>query len=147
MINKGCTMILVKESTISPESFNKLRIAVGWEEHNEKDISLALKNTLFVVIAKETQSNQIIGMGRIIGDVGLFYYIQDIIVIPEYQNQGVGMLIMNKIMDYINHNMKNGLFIGLMAAKGKEAFYEKYGFIKRPNDECGSGMYLEMNKE
>jgi len=138
-------MILIEESTINPKDFNMLRKAVGWEEHDEKDIVLALKNTLFTVIAKETTNNQIIGMGRIIGDEGLFYYIQDIIIIPEYQNHGVGTLIMDKIMGYLNQHKKNGLFIGLMSAKGKERFYQKYGFIQRPNEECGSGMYLEMN--
>ena len=28
----------------------------------------------------------------------------------------------------------------LMASKGKEAFYERYGFISRPNEKQGAGM-------
>jgi hypothetical protein len=30
--------------------------------------------------------------------------------------------------------------INLMAARGKEGFYKKFGFIERPNDEKGAGM-------
>jgi hypothetical protein len=33
----------------------------------------------------------------------------------------------------------------LVAAKGKEEFYEKFGFINRPNDIYGAGMTLFMN--
>ena len=34
--------------------------------------------------------------------------------------------------------LENGLFN--VAAKGKEAFYEKLGFVSRPNSGCGAGM-------
>ena len=30
----------------------------------------------------------------------------------------------------------------LGAAKGKEGFYEKFGFVTRPNDDVGAGMIL-----
>ncbi|MDO8673420.1 MAG: GNAT family N-acetyltransferase [Dehalococcoidia bacterium] len=34
-------------------------------------------------------------MARVIGDGGLFYYIQDVIFIPEYQRQGIGTQLMD----------------------------------------------------
>jgi hypothetical protein len=30
--------------------------------------------------------------------------------------------------------------VGLFAAKGKEPFYERFGFIGRPNETLGKGM-------
>lgn len=35
----------------------------------------------------------------------------------------------------------------LGAAKGKEDFYEKFGFKQRPNDFSGSGMSMWKTKE
>jgi len=132
-------IVHIEECSISPNIYNYLRKEVGWEEHEIFDIELALRNTLYIVIAKN-EKNEIIGMARIIGDEGLCYYIQDVIVIPKYQNNGIGKLLMIKIMEYIKIHKKKAVFVGLMAAKGKEDFYKKYGFIERPNENLGPGM-------
>jgi GNAT superfamily N-acetyltransferase len=136
--------ISICEEAIDYRTFNSLRKQVGWEEHEKLDIELALRNTLFLIVAKNSK-NEIIGMARIIGDRGLYYYIQDVIVIPEYQGRGIGRGLMAKVMEYIKGNKKKGLFIGLMAAKGKEGFYKKWGFIERPAEEYGPGMCMEMD--
>jgi hypothetical protein len=47
---------------------------------------------------------------------------------------------MNRVMKFINENAAVGAVVGLMAAKGKESFYEKYGFCKRPDENFGAGM-------
>jgi Acetyltransferase (GNAT) family. len=66
--------------------------------------------------------NDIIGFGRVIGDGGIYLYIQDVIVLPEFQGQGIRKYIMNAIKDYLNiHNLNihtfPGTFVDLMAAK------------------------------
>jgi ribosomal protein S18 acetylase RimI-like enzyme len=40
-------------------------------------------------------------MARIIGDEGLYYYIQDVIVVPECQGRGIGKKLMARVMEYI----------------------------------------------
>ncbi|GIM30564.1 hypothetical protein CPJCM30710_32300 [Clostridium polyendosporum] len=40
----------------------------------------------------------------------------------------------------ISKNACSGAVAGLMSPKGKEAFYEKFGFWKRPNENFGHGM-------
>jgi ribosomal protein S18 acetylase RimI-like enzyme len=86
-------------------------------------------------------------MARVIGDGGLAFYIQDVVVLPEYQQQGIGTLLMDKVMEYIRAHAQHNSVIGLMAAVGKEAFYEKYGFTIRPNTKLGAGMTLFWRKE
>ena len=86
-------------------------------------------------------------MARIIGDDGLAFYIQDVIIKPEYQRQGIGTALMNKIMEYIRTHARDNTVIGLMAAKGKEPFYERYGFTIRPNENLGSGMTMFWKTE
>lgn len=54
---------------------------------------------------------------------------------------------MKRIMDYIDKKACNGAVVGLMSAKGKEKFYEKFGFWMRPNNHFGSGMMQFWEKE
>jgi ribosomal protein S18 acetylase RimI-like enzyme len=81
-------------------------------------------------------------MVRIIGDGGLVYYIQDLIVKPEYQRKGIGKALMNKVIEYLRMHASRNSIIGLMSAKDKEHFYETYGFVKRPTELFGSGMTM-----
>ena len=90
------------------------------------------------------KNDHIIGMSRLVGDHSFIYFIADVIVLPEYQNQGIGTALMKKIMSYLQENVQDYSYITLMSAKGKEAFYEKFGFFKRPTDKFGYGMMVEL---
>ena len=133
------------EKLPAPEDYNQLRQSVGWGTYEFDLIEQALPNSLYFVCA--VKDGEIIGMARIIGDGGIAYYIQDVIVKPGYQRQGVGTQLMNKIMEYINKHANNNSVIGLMAAKNKEPFYVRYGFAVRPDDKTGSGMTLWWKTE
>ena len=110
---------------------------VGWWETVEIAIDMALKNSLFSVVAVEHDT--VIGFGRVIGDGGLYFYIQDLIIHPESQNKGFGKSLMKELMSYIMSSAKSGSFVGLMAAKGLEKYYDQFGFKAR--DEDAPGMY------
>jgi GNAT superfamily N-acetyltransferase len=86
-----------------------------------------------------SKATSVAGFGRLICDEGLYFYIQDLIVHPDYQNQGFGKTLMKELMNYISTNAKTGAFIGLMAAKGLEKYYEFFGFKAR--DAHAPGMY------
>jgi ribosomal protein S18 acetylase RimI-like enzyme len=132
--------IEIIERLPSPDEYNQLRKTVGWGICDHKVIEKSLPNSLYCVCA--SSGNETVGMARVIGDGGLVYYIQDVIVLPEYQGQGLGAKMMDKVMAYIRGQVKHSAIIGLMSAKGKEPFYERYGFIPRPNENLGSGMTL-----
>jgi ribosomal protein S18 acetylase RimI-like enzyme len=57
-------------------------------------IAIGLENTLFSVCIE--REGQLIGYGRVIGDKGFTVFIQDVIVKPEFQRQGIGSKIMSK---------------------------------------------------
>jgi len=67
----------------------------------------------------------------------LYFYIQDLIVHPEFQSKGVGKAMMKELMAYLKTNAKPGAFIGLMAAKGLEKFYRIFEFKVRDFDAPG----------
>lgn len=135
-------MIKYIEQTPSADEFNYLTNSVGWGIREKNIIEEALKNTLYSLCVYD--NNKLIGYGRIIGDKTIFLYIQDIMVIPEYQSKHIGTGIMNNLLNQINQYKKINPDIRtyLGASRGKESFYEKFGFISRPNEELGSGMIL-----
>ncbi|MFX0052090.1 MAG: GNAT family N-acetyltransferase, partial [Candidatus Hermodarchaeota archaeon] len=72
------------------------------------------------------------------------YYIQDVIVLPQFQRRGIGRKIMTSIMHYLE-NSDPSAFFGLMAAKNFSSFYELYGFKKRPPDAPGMFRYCQSD--
>jgi GNAT superfamily N-acetyltransferase len=129
-----------RSPTIS--EYKELRSAVGWWETDENATEIALKNSLFSAVAIE--HGRVIGFGRVVGDGGLYFYIQDLIIHPEFQNRGFGKSLMKELMDFIKANAKPGAFVGLMAAKGYKQYYASFGFKAR--DEDAPGMCQIINE-
>lgn len=136
MMNKN-RYKLYKEAP-SAEEFVNLRVKLGWGKTDVGLARVSLGNSLFhIVVRNETR---LVGMGRVIGDGAMFYYIQDVAVEPIHQNQGIGNTIMVEIERYLKSIAITGSTIGLFAAKGKEGFYSRYGYSERSGDPLGKGM-------
>ena len=136
-------MISIKENVNSIEEFNYLYDAVGWGSYDEKVLEKALANTMYSVSVYD--DDKIIGYGRIIGDGICFLYIHDVMVAPKYQNKKIGSQIMNKLLEKVNQIKIENPYVRvyLGASKGKEKFYERFGFITREDANLGSGMILD----
>lgn len=127
----------------SPKEYNNLIKSVGWGTWDEEIIEEALEHTLYSVCAYD--GNKIVGMGRIIGDKTIFLYLHSIAVHPDYQGNKIGTSIieqlLKKVEEYKKANPDIRTYLG--ADKGREGFYEKFGFVRRPNNKVGAGMILE----
>lgn len=128
----------IKLESPSIEEFLNLRNKIGWGELDFNMAKTSLTNSLFHVIIRD--KSKLIGMGRIVGDGAMYFYIQDVIVEPNHQNSGVGSALMEQIENYLSVAAKKGATIGLLAAKGKEEFYTRYNYVLRPNELLGNGM-------
>ncbi len=130
--------------SITPEEFLDLRRVVGFTEFPLEEAAEGLKYSSFICCIRKAGIP--IAVGRVIWDHGYVVYIADVIVRPEYQGQGLGREIMERIMEYTRGLLKPGykIMVNLMAAKGKEGFYRKHGFIDRPADSFGCGMHQWM---
>jgi len=93
----------------------------------------AFENSHTVVFAFD--GGQLIGFGRAISDGVYQAALYDLAILPEYQGQGIGKLIIEEI----KKALPNCNFI-LYAAVGKEAFYERLDFRKMK-----TGMALFRN--
>ncbi len=132
------------ENGLTAEALAGLRDLAGWQHIVAEQAKKALENTCFSIAAVE--EGRVVGIGRLVGDGAMIWYIQDVIVVPEYRRSGVGTAIVQKLMDYVRSEAIPGtsVSVGLMAAKGKEPFYEKFGFYARPNDHEGAGMMIRI---
>lgn len=136
-------MIELIEKVPTVDEYNNLTNAVYWGKRDKKIVKEALKNSIYCICAYDER--KLVGFGRIIGDKTIFLYLQDIMVNPEYQGKGIGTQIIEKILNKIEtyKEINPDIKVYLCASKDKESFYERFGFIKRPNDEVGAGMILK----
>lgn len=132
----------VQINTLSPNLFLHLYRSVGWDapESDQMEGSLAT----FCAYDGDTP----VGMARLIGDGGMSYYIKDFAVRPEYQGKGIGQMLMNAMECRVKEQLQPGWAVSLelISSKGREPFYEKFGFEQRPCDWDGSGMFKMIRK-
>lgn len=125
---------------INVDDYNRLRDEVGWGALPKQQAQAGLENSSYVVSCNK--QGKAIGTARVIWDGGYIVYIADVMVSPDYQRMGIGRKLMQMIMDYLHTNINENwdIMIVLVAAKGKEEFYKKFGFNERPNENLGAGM-------
>ena len=133
---------------ITFEEYNELRRLVGWGTISERQFNTSIPNSRFITVGK--CDGKTISMARAVGDGGYHLLIVDVIVHPDFQGQGIGKEMLSQLMNFVkNGYVEKGetTMVSLLSAKGKEPFYEKLGFMKRPNDERGAGMSLFYTQE
>lgn len=104
----------------------ELRQLAGLSPMSKEGAVVALPNSLFAVTLYENEN--LIGMGRVIGDGGCFFQVVDIAVHPDCQGKGLGKTIMNEIMAYLNQHTPDKSYVSLIADSPADHLYQKYGF-------------------
>ena len=138
--------ITLHSSGLTPTEYKTIKESANWGSvpHNEI-IAMALARSLHIVVARD--GNRAVGMARLIGDGIFYWHIQDLIILPEYQERGIGKMLMEHLITHIKKHMPGEYTnIGLMSAIGKEGFYEKCGFKKRSDNNRGEGMEKTIQK-
>lgn len=115
--------------------YQRLRASAGWYAVTDEAAQRGLDSALYSVCA--VQDEEVIGCGRVVGDGGMYFYLQDVIVLPAWQGRGVGTAITRALLEQVVELGGNGSFAGLMAAEGKAGFYERFGFKPRPPGKPG----------
>lgn len=137
-------MLKLHENELDIDTYLNLRAAVGWKKLDDEQAIMALKNSIYTLTA--TIDDKVVGMARMVGDGAVICYIQDLVVHPSYQKLGVGHVLMEKLVGHAEEIKIQGteLMLCLMCAKGREGFYEKFGFIARPTENLGPGMIMYL---
>ena len=136
---------IIKYNELSAEDYIYLWNSVWTDTPTYEQVKLAMQNTLFRVSIYD--KDKLIAMARMIGDKGLDYYIKDVVVIPEYQSKGVGRILINELLNYINDNgiADTKIFVELCAMPGVIDFYKKFGFDS--NEAQRLKMMIDVNHD
>ncbi|BBN98069.1 GNAT family N-acetyltransferase [Sporolactobacillus terrae] len=134
-----------KFSTERPSSsdFYHLYQTTGWNAdltYGKEQLNQAIRNSWYTLSVYEDE--QLIGFGRIISDGVCQAFLCDLIVLPEQRNNGIGSELVERLLA---HCKAQGMrWVQLSCAKGKQTFYERFGFRARPHDAPGMQRFLDQ---
>jgi len=130
----------VENPIVTLEDVLPLYEAVGWTNYTQKPemLEAAYKNSLHVLAALNDEG-KLVGILRAVGDGASILFIQDILVYPEYQHQGIG----TKLLQLSLEKYKNVYQIQLATDDSKKtvSFYESNGFTSLTSLNCVSFIY------
>lgn len=124
---------------ISFEEILPLYEAVGWTNYSTNPTMLknALEHSLFLISARD-EEGKLIGFLRAVGDGYSILYIQDIIVLPEYQRQGIGTQLLRQTLEHFKEVYQ--IILTTDSELKTVAFYEANGFTALSKYGCTSFM-------
>ena len=130
----------VENPIVTLEDVLPLYEAVGWTNYTTKPemLEVAYKNSLHIIGAFN-DDEKLIGVLRGVGDGASILFIQDILVYPEYQHQGIGTALLQKTLE----KYKDVYQIQLATDDSKKtvSFYESNGFTSLTSLNCVSFIY------
>ena len=116
------------ENSVPAEELDDLIDAVGWGRRGAEAWDRICALSSLLVTAWDLE--RVVGMGRLLED-GTMCMVYDVAVHPNYQGQGIGTEIMNRIVCRLQSQPYQS--IGLFAWRQSPTnirFYEKFGFLK-----------------
>lgn len=128
---------IIKEYTLYNESeIIDLYKSVGWINYvdNPDRLKVAYSNSLLILGAYD--NDKLVGIIRVVGDGVSIVFVQDIIVLPEYQRQGIGSVLLRAVMEKYSDVYQMELMTD--NTPKTVSFYESLGFKKVDNVGCCS---------
>ena len=130
-----------KERSISIDDVLHLYQAVGWTNYTNQPQMLeqALSHSLATYLARDGE--EIVGLVRLVGDGFSSVFVQDLIVLPSYQRQGIGSNLMKQALaDY-----KDAYQIQLATEQTEKnlGFYRSLGFETLSTYDCTGMIWVD----
>ena len=133
------TLFYVKPGLPSVKDFLSLRDSAKMGERSIEGAKKGLGNELYCAVLYLKETDELIGMGRVVGDGGTVFHICDMVVKAEWQKKGGGTMIMDALMRFIEELNIADAYVNLIA--DVDGFYEKWGF--KPTRPSSKGMFLK----
>ena len=108
--------------------------SVGWINYtnNPQMLKEAYKNSLKILGAYDAE--KLLGVIRVVGDGHSVVFIQDILIYPEYQRQGIGTALLKHILQDYKHVYQKHLLTE--NTEKTIRFYKSLGFTMDTDMEC-----------
>ncbi|WP_232700980.1 GNAT family N-acetyltransferase [Halobacterium wangiae] len=116
----------VREELPTPERFVELREAADMAPRSREGVERGLPNSVYGVTVVDTDTDEVVGMARVVGDGATVFHVCDMAVHPDHQRRGLGSRMMDAIMGYVDEHAPENAYVNLMA--DVDGFYEQWGF-------------------
>ena len=135
---------ITKETSVSIDDVLHLYQAVGWTNytHQPQMLEQALSHSLVIYLALD--GDAVVGLIRLVGDGFSSVFVQDLIVLPSYQRQGIGSSLMKEALkDY-----KDAYQVQLVTGQTERTlgFYRSMGFEILSTYNCIGMTWMNREK-
>ena len=133
-----------KQEFVKLEDILHLYQAVGWTNYTNQPQMLeqALSHSLVIYLALDDDA--VVGLIRLIGDGFSSVFVQDLIVLPSYQRQGIGSALMKKALG----DFKDAYQVQLATDQTEKTlgFYRSLGFETLSTYDCTGMIWVDRKK-
>ena len=133
-----------KQDVVKLEDVLHLYQAVGWTNYTNQPQMLeqALPHSLAVYLAFDGE--KIVGLIRLVGDGFSSVLVQDLIVLPIYQRQGIGSALMKEALE----DYKDAYQVQLVTEETEKnvGFYRSLGFEVLSTYDCIGMTWVNREK-
>ena len=123
-----------KQEIVKLEDVLHLYQAVGWTNytHQPEMLEQALSHSLAIYVALD--GDAVVGLIRLVGDGFSSIFVQDLIVLPSYQRQGIGRSLMKEALE----DYKDAYQVQLVTEQTEKnvRFYRSIGFETLSTYDC-----------
>ena len=133
-----------KQEIVKLEDVLHLYQAVGWTNYTNQPQMLeqALSHSLVIYLALD--GDAVVGLIRLVGDGFSSVFVQDLIVLPSYQRQGIGSALMKEALE----DYKDAYQVQLVTEQTEKnvGFYRSLGFEALSIYDCIGMTWINREK-
>ena len=133
-----------KQEFVKLEDVLHLYQAVGWTNYTDQSEMLeqALSHSLAIYVALD--GDTVVGLIRLVGDGFSSVFVQDLIVLPSYQCQGIGSALMKEALE----DYKDVYQVQLVTEQTEKnvVFYRSMGFETLSTYDCTGMTWVNREK-
>ena len=133
-----------KQEFVKLEDVLHLYQAVGWTNYTDQSEMLeqALSHSLAIYVALD--GDAVVGLIRLVGDGFSSVLVQDLIVLPSYQRQGIGSALMKEALE----DYKDTYQVQLVTEETEKnlGFYRFMGFEILSTYDCTGMIWINREK-
>ena len=133
-----------KQEIVKLEDVLHLYQAAGWTNYTNQPQMLeqALSHSLVIYVALD--GDAVVGLIRLVGDGFSSVFVQDLIVLPSYQRQGIGRSLMKEALE----DYKDAYQVQLVTEQTEKnlGFYRFMGFEILSTYDCTGMIWINREK-
>ena len=133
--------------TAGVADYLRLRAEAGLTPRTDEQARLAIPGSWAACHVRHAPTDEVVAMGRVIGDGGWYFHVVDMAVLSAHQRRGIGDTVLGHLLDRIREAAPPDAFVSLMADPPGRRLYARHGFTEDRDASIGMAMWLREERE